>query len=93
MQGDLIAVVNGVATEKDIHIARYDLSPDGREIRSRSIIDKANPLFNIPTTAVIGGDNLYCLADTGLGVFLKNQMNDRSKLQSPTVLKYNLAEK
>jgi len=92
-QGGLVAVVNGVATEEDIHIARYDLSPDGREIRSRSIIDKANPLFNIPTTAVIVGDDLFCLADTGLGVFLKNQMNDRSKLRNPTVLKYNLAEK
>jgi sugar lactone lactonase YvrE len=92
-QGGLVAVVNGVATEKDIHIARYDLSPDGREIRNRSIIDRSNPLFNIPTTAVIVGDDLFCLADTGLGVYLKNQMNDRSKLQNPTVLKYGLADK
>jgi sugar lactone lactonase YvrE len=91
--GGLIAVVNEVATEKDIHIARYDLSPDGREIRNRSIIDKANPLFNIPTTAVIVGDDLFCLADTGLGVFLTNQMSDRSKLRNPTVLKYRLTEK
>ena len=91
-RGGLVAVVNGVATEKEIHLARFDLSPDGREIRGKTVLDRGNPLFNIPTTAVMAGDDLYCLANTCLGVYLRGQMNDPSKLQEPTVLKYRLAE-
>lgn len=88
----LVAVVNGVATEEEIHLARFDLSPDGRAIRGKTVIDRGNPLFNIPTTAVMAGDDLYCLANTCLGVYLRGQMNDLSKLQEPMVLKYRLAE-
>jgi sugar lactone lactonase YvrE len=89
-RGDLVAVVNGVKTEADIHIARFALGPDGRRILGKTVIDKGNPLFNIPTTAVIVGDDLYCLADTCLGVFLRNQMDDPAKLSEPTVLRYRL---
>ncbi|MCI0474407.1 MAG: hypothetical protein L0Y76_12570, partial [Ignavibacteria bacterium] len=88
----LVAIVNGTKEEKENHIARYILSPDGRGIETRVIIDKGNPLFNIPTTGVIVDNNLYCLANTCLKVFTKNQMNEKDKLQNPLVLKYGLAE-
>ena len=89
----LIAVVNGVRTIEDIHIARYRLSPDGREIVAASTIDKANPLFNIPTTCVIAGSDLFVLADTSLGVYLQKRMNEEGKLQPPAVLKYGLGDR
>ena len=89
-RGGLVAVVNGVKTEADIHIARFALSPDGRRLLGKTVIDKGNPLFNIPTTAVIVGDDLFCLADTCLDVFLRNQMDDPTKLKEPTVLRYRL---
>lgn len=89
-RGGLVAVVNEVKTLQDVHIARYALSPDGREIRSRTIIDQGNPLFDVPTTAVIAGDDLYCLAVNSLGVYLRNQMSEREKLKKPAVLKYRL---
>jgi sugar lactone lactonase YvrE len=91
-RGGLIGVVNGVKRVEDIHIARYRLSPDGREILAVSTIDKANPLFNIPTTCVIVGDSLFCLADTSLGVYLSGRMKDTDKLQKPAVLKYALRD-
>jgi sugar lactone lactonase YvrE len=91
-RGGLVAVVNGVKTLKDVHLARFALCSDGREIQGRTIIDQGNPLFNIPTTAVMTGDDLYCLAGTSLDVFLRNQMSDTEKLKKPTVLKYRLAK-
>ena len=88
----LIGVVNGVKRVEDIHLARYRLNPDGRKIVAVSTIDKANPLFNIPTTCVIAEDSLFCLADTSLGVYLSGRMNDTDKLQKPAVLKYSLRD-
>lgn len=90
-RGGLIGVVNGVKRVEDIHIARYRLSPDGREIVAVSTIDKANPLFNIPTTCVIEGDSLFCLADTSLGVYLSGRL-DTGNLRKPAVLKYALRD-
>ncbi|MCJ7485000.1 MAG: SMP-30/gluconolactonase/LRE family protein [Candidatus Aminicenantes bacterium] len=89
----LIAVVNGVKTIQDIHIARYRLSPDGREIVAASTIDKGNPKFNIPTTCVIAGGDLFVLANTSLDVYLQKRMNEEEKLQPPAVLKYVLSER
>lgn len=89
----LIAVVNGVRTVEDIHIARYRLGSDGREIVAASMIDKANPLFNIPTTCVIAGSDLFVLADTSLDVYLQKRMNEEGKLQPPAVLKYGLGDR
>jgi sugar lactone lactonase YvrE len=91
LHGDsLIAVVNGVRTIEDIHIARYRLSPDGREIVAAAILDKANPLFNIPTTCVIAGSDLFVLADTSLDAYLEKRMNEEGQLKPPAVLKYAL---
>lgn len=92
-RGGLIGVVNGVKRVEDIHIARYRLSPDGREIVAGSTIDKANPLFNIPTTCVIAGSDLFVLAGTSLDVYLQKRMNEEEKLQPPTVLKYVLSDR
>lgn len=89
----LIAVVNGVKTIEDIHIALYRLGSDGREIVASSTIDKANPLFNIPTTCLIAGSDLFVLADTSLDVYLQKRMNEEGKLQLPVVLKYVLSER
>lgn len=89
-KGYLIAVVNGGKEEKDMHIAQYRLSPDGLGIMEMSIIDKGNPLFNVPTTAVIVGDDLFCLANTSLRIFTRNRMNETERLQKPLILKYRL---
>ena len=88
----LLAVVNGVTSENEIHIARYLLSTNLKEIMESSIIDKGNPLFNIPTTCVMVDDDLYCLANTCLNVLNQKQMKDLEKLQPPMVLKYILKE-
>ncbi len=90
-KGDLVAIVNGVAAEKDIRIARFRLDPSGWNVTGAATIDQGNPLFNIPTTCVIVGDDLFCLANTSLLVHVQKRMSDRSLLQKPMVLKYSLS--
>lgn len=92
-RGDLIGIVNEVSRVEDIHIARYRLSPDGKDVVGVTVIDKGNPLFNIPTTCVVVGDSLYCLANTSLGIYLSGRMKDKDQLQRPTVLKYPLRDR
>ena len=91
-KGSLIGVVNSMDEESEMYIARYNLSPDLHEILGMSIIDKGNPLFNLPTTCVIADEYLYCLANTSLRIFLQKKMNYEDKLHNPVILKYKIAE-
>ncbi|RPH28915.1 MAG: hypothetical protein EHM93_18035 [Bacteroidales bacterium] len=89
-KNSLISIFNGDGDMSKHHIAHYQLSNDGREIISQSIIDKNNPMFSEPTTGIIVGDDLYCLAATYLRSFTGSKQVDISKLGKPRVLKYNL---
>jgi hypothetical protein len=91
-KNSLISIFNGDQDMSKHHIARYQLSNDGREILSQSIIDKNNPMFSEPTTGVIIGDDFYCIAATYLRYFTGEEQIDKSKLRNPIVLKYNLLE-
>ncbi len=91
-KGSLIGVINSKDYESEMYIARYKLSPDLREIDGMSIIDKGNPLFNLPTTCVMVDDYLYCLANTSLRIFLQKKMNYENELHNPVILKYKIPE-
>lgn len=86
----LIGVFNGNSDMGKHRISRYMLSPNGYEIASLSIVDQGNPLFNEPTSGVIVGDELYCLAATYLRQFVMDRSMDMAKLKNPIVLKYKL---
>ena len=73
-------------------IAVYQLSQNLDEITEMSIIDKGNPLFNLPTTCVVADDYLYCLAGTSLRTFFNDRMNSKNKLQNPVILKYKISQ-
>ncbi|HAB53503.1 MAG: hypothetical protein A2W99_16510 [Bacteroidetes bacterium GWF2_33_16] len=92
-QKSLVGVFNGDGDMKKHHISRYLLSPDGRKIVSSSILDQNNPMFNEPTSGVIVGDELYCLAATYLRQFVMDGKVDVTKLKNPIVLKYQLNNK
>jgi len=89
-QNSLIAILNGDPDMGKHHIARYQLSADGQTITSASIIDQNNPLFNQPTTGVIVGDELYCLAVTNLRLFGTGIDANSVLLKNLLVLKYCL---
>ena len=89
-RNSLIGILNGDRDAGRHCIVRYALSPDGREIIAASLIDWKNPLFAEPTTAVIVGDDLYCLAATFLRQFTLEAAADAGRLGKPLVLKYDL---
>lgn len=86
----LIGILNPGFDPKFHCIVRYFLSDDGKEITGAVIIDKNNPFFGMPTTGVIAGDNLYCLAATLLDQLTVDYKYDITKLKNPLVLKYHL---
>ena len=73
-------------------IARYKVSQDLNEIMGIEVIDKGNPLFNLPTTCVIAGDYLYCLANTSLRLYFQDKTNSKGKLRNPIIMKYKIAD-
>ena len=89
-KGSLIGIVNNKDEEIDMYIVRYQLSPALQEIKEFSVIDRGNPLFNLPTTCVLDGDNLYCLASTSLRMFFQDRTDEKKRFQNPLVLKYSL---
>lgn len=89
-KNSLIGILNPGFDPKFHCIVRYFLSNDGKEITGAVIIDKNNPLFGMPTTGVIAGDNLYCLAATLLDQLTVDYKYDITKLKNPLVLKYHL---
>jgi hypothetical protein len=86
----LIGVMNTKDTENEMFIVKYGLSPDFKEIKSRTIIDKGNPLFNLPTTCVIAGDELYVLGNTSLRLYFQDKTNAKGLFKKPLILRYSI---
>jgi len=89
-QNSLIGILNGRIDKNEHCIARYQLSADGREIIAAAILDKNNPLFDIPTTGVIVNNELYCLAATFLNSLKDDGTFNLNDLKDPVVLRYKL---
>jgi hypothetical protein len=90
-KGSLFGVVNSKDHESDMYIAGYKLSNDLVGITGMNIIDKGNPVFNLPTTCVIAGNYLYCLASTSLRIYFQDK-NSTDKLNDPIIMKYKIDE-
>jgi hypothetical protein len=89
-KGSLLGVINAGDTESEMYVARYILSHDMKEIEEKIILDKGNPLFNLPTTCVIAGDELYILGSTSLRLFFQDKKNEKNLFMNPLILKYKL---
>lgn len=89
-RGSLIGIVNAKDTENEMFVVRYELGPDLMEIKKMVIIDKGNPLFNLPTTCTMAGDDLYCLGNTSLRLYFQDKDNEKNLFKNPLVLKYRI---
>jgi DNA-binding beta-propeller fold protein YncE len=89
-KGSLVGIINEKKTENEMFIASYKLSSDLKSISAVKIIDKGNPLFNLPTTCVLADDNLYCLGSTSLRLFFQDKTNEKNLFMNPLILKYKL---
>ena len=91
-KGSLIGVMNSKDTESEMFVARYLLSPDLKEITERIILDKGNPLFNLPTTCTLAGDDLYFLGNTSLRLYFQDKTNSKGLFMNPLIFKIKLAD-
>jgi DNA-binding beta-propeller fold protein YncE len=89
-KNSLIGILNGKIDKSEHCIARYQLSANGREIIAAAILDKNNPLFDMPTTGVIVNDELYCLAATFVNLLKDDGSFNIDDLKDPVVLRYKL---
>lgn len=88
--GSLIGIINEKDTESEMLVASYKLSSDLKNIAEGKVIDKGNPLFNLPTTCVMADDYLYCLGNTSLRLFFQDKKNEKNLFMNPLILKYKI---
>lgn len=62
-RGSLIAVQNGVEPNR---IVAFPLSPGLDRVTGCRVLERGNPLFDIPTTGAIAGNGFYYMANTQL---------------------------
>ncbi len=89
-KGSLIGVTNSKDTESEMFVARYNLSSDLKVIEEVIILDKGNPLFNLPTTCTLAGDELLYLGNTSLRLYFQDKTNSKGLFMNPLILKYSL---
>jgi DNA-binding beta-propeller fold protein YncE len=73
-------------------IAQYHLDSSGTSVNDVSVLDNDSPHFLQPTTAVIVGESLYCIANSQLQLFRKMHSGEEtvSELRHPLVLRVRL---
>jgi len=91
-KNSLIGLQNEVKSRRDVKLARYFLNETGTEIVSMKIMDQNNPNFDIPTTFVMDGGNLYLLANSQMANidFSTNKIRSYDALDDVLILKYKL---
>ncbi len=78
---------------KERIITQYKLDPSLQKIGQFRVLDSDNANFSQPTTGVIVGDYLYCIANSQLQLFKKiytDGMNKKELLNNPVVLRIQL---
>jgi hypothetical protein len=91
-KNSLIGIANGDSPERNM-VIRYFLDPSGTRVVDEKIIDRANPLFKIPTTLALSGQRIYVVANSNLDAYNANNQSAKGieeKLTSPVILVYDL---
>jgi hypothetical protein len=61
--GALVAVQNGLPPHR---VVLFTLGPSGDRVTGLRVLERGNPLFEIPTTGAVAGDAYYFMANTQL---------------------------
>jgi len=77
-QGSLLGVEYGTGAYR---VMRWNLSPDGREVRSSETLERGTEMVRNPTTGAILGRNFYFMTNTGLRNLHDGKIADPSKLE------------
>ena len=83
----LIAVQNGCIAHR---VARFFLNPALDGILKAEVLERGNPLFDIPTTGAVAGGTFYFVANSQLHNYGAKGIADRAKLRPISILKVKL---
>lgn len=83
----LIAVQNGYIAHR---VARFFLNPALDGVEKVEVLERGNPLFDIPTTGAVAGDTFYFVANSQLHNYGAKGIVDRAKLRPISILKLKL---
>lgn len=88
----LIGIQNAVKKRKEINISIFYLDKSGTTLVRKSQIDLNNPMFDIPTTFVVVGNSLFCIANSQLKNFDSSSFRiiNQDLLKDIIMLKYEL---
>lgn len=80
----LVAVQNSAGLER---IVRYKLNSTGSALESLTVLESRNPLFYIPTTGAIAGDDFVYIANSHVdSIDVKGELKPDRKIQEEVVL-------
>jgi sugar lactone lactonase YvrE len=83
----LIAIQNGYIAHR---VARFFLNAALDRVERAEVLDRGNPLFDVPTTGAIAGNAFYFVANSQLHNYGAKGIVDRSKLRPISILKLKL---
>lgn len=83
-KNSLVAVQNGPKPER---VIQYFLDGGLARVKSATVIEANNPVFDIPTTGAIAGDGFYYIANSHVDSLKDGVLVSASKLRNVTILK------
>jgi sugar lactone lactonase YvrE len=86
-KGSLVAIQNGVMTPR---VARYKLTPDGRDIASFEVLERRNPAFDGITTGAIADGVFYYMANPQTDKVAEGRLKPNAQLNPVQVLRLEL---
>jgi hypothetical protein len=86
-QGSLIAIQNGVMTQR---VARYRLTPDEKDIAGFEVLERRNPAFDGITTGAIADGVFYYMANPQTDKVAAGRIKPNAQLNPVQVLRLEL---
>ena len=83
----LIAVQNGWMAHR---VARFFLNPALDRVDRAEVLERGNPLFDVPTTGAVAGDTFYFIANSQLRYYGAKGIVEGANLRPISILKLKL---
>jgi hypothetical protein len=83
----LIAIQNGCMAHR---VSRFFLNPARDGVVKAEVLERGNPLFDIPTTGAVAGGTFYFVANSQLNNYGAKGIVDRAKLRPISILRLKL---
>jgi hypothetical protein len=83
----LIAIQNGWMAHR---VARFFLNPALDRVKRAEVLERGNPLFDVPTTGAVAGDTFYFIANSQLRYYGAKGIVEGANLRPISILKLKL---